>query len=117
MKNENIEKHFAEKGYKKYNPTPFDNEGIEARFQKRFDDEKGKRYFIDIVKWSGFTHPHTGKKFPPSYEYETQMYQKGTHNAVDFEFHSSWSLEEVEAFMEKQFETGMFDYYEEWCEA
>ena len=32
------DEYLLERGYKKYQPSPFDNECIVARFQKRFDD-------------------------------------------------------------------------------
>ena len=117
INNENkidIDENYISRGYTQYKPTPYDSEFVETRFQKRFDDDKGKKYFIDIIKHKGFVHPYTKEEYPPSYEYETQMYQKGTHNPVNFEFLSTWTIEEVEEFMEKQFATGMFDHYEMW---
>jgi len=108
------DEYLVERGYKEYAPGPWDHDGVEKRFQKRFDDEVGKRYFIDVVKWKPFKHPHTGETFGPDYTYETQMYKKKTHDAVNFEFHSSWKLEDVEDFMRKQFSTWLYDYYELW---
>ena len=46
------DEYLIEQGYKKYEPTRFDNESVVARFQKRFDDDFGKKYFIDVLKWS-----------------------------------------------------------------
>lgn len=45
---------------------------------------------------------------------ELQMYKKESHDAINLTFHSSWTLEMVENFMEKMWNTGMFDYYEKW---
>ena len=102
-------------GYHDYSPTPYDSENIVLRFQKRFDDEIGKRYFIDVIKWDNkfipvHSRPQTFKQY--DYEYEAQMYKKDTHDAVDFHFHTSWTIEMVEEFMKTQFETGLYDYYE-----
>jgi hypothetical protein len=90
---------------------------METHFQKRYDDEIGKRYFITINKWRAFRHPYTGEEFPATYEYSVQLYKKdGRHDvkAVDFLFHSTWSVDEVEEYMNKLFETGLFEYYEKW---
>ena len=103
-------------GYKQYAPIQFDSQWVTARFQKRFCDDIGKKYFIDIREWEPMEHPHTHEVYPASYDYETQIYRKDTHDALDLNFHSSWTLEAVEEFMENLFNTGMFDYYELWDE-
>ena len=107
------DEYLIERNFKKFKPGPYLSEGVEACFQKRYDDERGKKYFITINKWEPFTHPHTGKTFPPDYEYTAQLYKKDTHDAVDILFHSSWNLEDVEEYLEMMFDTGKFDYYEE----
>ena len=102
-----------ERGYHEYRPTPFHSDGIEKCFQKRFRDKNGNtRYFIDVNKWKGWKHPHTGEIISDGYEYSLQMYQKETHNPVDLLFHNDWDLEDVENFVEAMFQTGWFDYYE-----
>ena len=45
-----------------------------------------------------------------SYEYETRMYSKGEHKALDFLFHSDWTLCEVEEYLEKLWSTNLFDF-------
>ena len=101
-----------DRGFKQFNPTPFDSDGIETCFQKRYDDDVGKRYFITVHKWKPMTHPHTHEVFPASYEYNVQLSGKANHDAVDVLFHSTWELDAVEDCLRKMFETGMFDYYE-----
>lgn len=114
------DEYILSKGYKVYEPTRFHNSSIIKCFQKRFDDDKGKKYFIDINKWSWKSFMIEGKMGiwdkDTTYEYTTQLYRKDTHDAVDISFHSSWTLEQVEEHMEKLFETGMYDYYETWDE-
>ena len=102
------------RGYKEYPPTPFHNSGIVKCFQKRFDDDNGKKYFIDIHKWdfSGYTDVPD----PYPYEYSIQMYKGEDRNAVDLMFHSSWKVEDVEAFVEKMFHEMGMEYYEKWNE-
>lgn len=109
---------FIQRGFKQFPPTPrLDPDSMETHFQKRYDDEVGKRYFITVNKWKEFEHPYTHEKFESTYEYSVQLYKKsGRHDAkaVDFLFHSTWTLDEVEDYMQKLFETGLFEYYEKW---
>lgn len=100
------------KGYTEFTPGPFDNEGVIQCFQKRFRDEKGIKYFITVNKWEPFTHPHTGETFESSYEASTQLYRKDAHDAINMLFLSSWDIDDVEAYLESIFQTGLFDYYE-----
>ena len=100
------------KGYRPYNPIQFDPPGIVKRYQKRFRDDKGTKYFIDAKEWEPMIHPRTGEVIFSGFEYETQLYRADTHDAVDIEFHNSWTIDLVEEHLEKMFETGLFDYYE-----
>lgn len=101
-----------EKGYKEYRKTPFEHNGVEHVYQKCFCDDHGKKYFIDVKKWEDMCHPYTGDIIPGGYEYELQLYQKGTHNAINMLFFNSWELDAVETFVENMFQTGVLDYYE-----
>ena len=109
---------FADKGYREYKPTAFHNSNVSRCWQKRFDDEHGKKYFIDINEWdnaylkSHLTYSDGVPDF--AYEFSMQMYAAGTHNPINILFHSSWTLAEVEEFVEKMWQTGMYDYYEKW---
>lgn len=109
---------FTDRGYKQYRPTQFHSRWVSRCWQKRFDDERGKKYFIDINEWDN--HDMKARMSRPedcpdySYEYEMQMYAKDTHDAVNLTFLSSWTLDRVEEFVEKLWATGEFDYYEEW---
>lgn len=115
-----LTEYFISKGYHKYNPTPFDSDHTVSRFQKRFDDDQGKRYFIDCVQYDNSYMPQHYKdgewytKY--TYEYEIQMYQRDTHNPINLSFFSGWELEQVEEFMEMQWKIGLYDYYERWDE-
>lgn len=110
------DKELLKRKFTKYPRTPFDNESVETCFQKRYDDNIGKKYFLNVKKWSSFAHPHTGETFPPSYEYDTQLYKKDGHDAINILFHSSWNLDDVEEYLEKLWATGLFDYYEKFEE-
>ena len=107
------DKKLIEKGYQKFKPArPFDNESITDKFQKAFLNKTGKKYFITVSKWKEFTHPATKQKFPPSYEYDIQLYDKENRNPINLTFFAGWECEDVENFAEQLFETGMFEYYE-----
>ena len=70
------DEYLLEQGYKKYNPTPFDNKSVVARFQKCFDDDFGRKYFIDVLKWSYNCVPEymRDKQWTPfTYCYKTQI--------------------------------------------
>lgn len=109
---------FIKRGYKKYSKTPFDSESVMYNFQKRFDNENGKKYFIDIRKidnrWMEDKYVNKSWYRPFTYEYSCQLYKKETHDALDIDFHSSWTIEQVENFVEKLFQDGLLDYYETW---
>lgn len=112
------DEYLIERGYRRYEPLKgLDDDYVVARFQKRFDDEFGKKYFIDVIKWSHNYIPehHRDKWWQPfGYEYETHFTMSESENAMDIHFHSSWSLEEVEKFAEDFFEKTKPNYYESW---
>lgn len=111
--------YLRQKGYKEYLPTRFDNESIVARFQKRFDDDIGKKYFINVIKWSNDFVPveHRREYWTPfSYEYEAQVTMDGNEDALNLNFFSTWTLEKVEDFMVKFFDRMNPNYYETWDE-
>ena len=109
------DKELLNRGYHRYDPTPFDREGIVDRFQKRYDDEKGKKYFIEVIKWMPMYHPYTGELMNEDpYEYECYLYRKETHDPIRMLFYGGWNLDMVEDHLEQMFNTGMYDYYEEW---
>lgn len=83
-------------------------------------DKNGKKYFIDVHKISNEWMPESQKRQerykPFYYEYSCQLYKKNTHAAVNMEFFSDWTIEQVEDFVEKLFQSGGLDYYEKWNE-
>lgn len=111
------DEYILEKGYKQYNPTPYDNAYIVARFQKRFDDEYGKKYFINVLKWlNSFVPAECRDRYwePYSYEYEVQVSMYGEENTMNLHFYSDWILDRVEEFMADFFEKMQPNYYELW---
>lgn len=105
------EEQLRERGFLSYPPTVFDSSNVVIRYQKRYDDEIGKRYFLDCKVWDW---TWTGRvPMDRSYELETQLYQKGTHEAIDLNFHDN-DLEAVEKFIDALFDAGLVEHYEEW---
>ena len=100
------------RGYKSYSPTHFHNEYIIQCFQKCFDDDIGKKYFIDINQYE----PVGENLEKYNFEYSVQLYDKDTHNPIDMLFHCGWDLERVEEFIENLFQSESLDYYEKWDE-
>ena len=114
------DKYLLERGYKQYPPTPvIDNKSIVAMFQKRFDDDFGKKYFIDVKKWSNDYVPEFRRdKWWEPFSYVchlyVEMFEEG--KPIYFEFGTSWTIEEVEKFAEDFFDKMKPNYYESWNE-
>lgn len=112
-----MDEYLKNRGYKEYKPTRFDNDSVVSRFQKRFDDDSGKKYFIDVLKWDNSYIPaHQRDKWwkPFLYTYETQITVSKDESPVNLEFFSSWTIEKVEKFMEDFFTKMKLNYYESW---
>lgn len=114
------DEYLLERGYKQYKPTPYlDNEYIIAKFQKRFDDDFGKKYFIDVSKWShNFVPVDRRDKWwqPYSYEYDLYVSMFEEEKPIYLKFGTSWTIEEVENFAEDFFNKMKPNYYESWDE-
>ena len=99
-------------GFKEYR-NYFANKGVVASFQKRYDDELGKKYFIDANIWDWtFTD-----KVPGNYsiEFNGRYYQNKTHSAVNFTF-IDWELEQIENWLDSLFDNHLIEHYELWDE-
>lgn len=102
------------RGYKRFKPSPLYNDCITDLLQKCFSDSHGKKYFINANRWDFSRYNDANHKYEPQYEYDVQLYRKETGDAVDVSFHNSWSIEDVEEWVEWLFQSGRFKYYEEW---
>lgn len=110
--------YFVSRGYERYERTLFQSEELYLyNFQKRFDDNIGKKYFINVHKltneWMSDCDKQNDWYKPYSYTYSCQLYKNGTHAPVDMEFFSDWTIGQVEKFVENLFQNGELDYYEE----
>lgn len=114
------DKYLLERGYKQYPVTQFDSDLVVARFQKRFDDEVGKKYFINVIKnsWESIEHHYIKDKWYTrfTYTYEVQITMFDDEKPINLEFFSCWQLEEVETYMEKLFKEMNVNHYHKWNE-
>jgi len=102
-------------GYKKHSPALLDLPNVLARFQKFFTDNDGKKYFINVIKWENEPiTPSNQDNFwePISYYYEVHLTMFEKAKSINLNFFSDWTLEEVEEFMEKMFNSMQPNYYE-----
>ena len=112
------DRYLLEHGYKQYpKNSVLDSEFVVACFQKRFDDYFGKKYFIDVKKWSHDYIPVNRRDewwepFSYTYYLYTSMYEE--EKPIHIEFGSSWTLGEVEGFAEHLFDKMELNYYENW---
>ena len=103
---------FLDAGYTRWEPSPY-HECVTDLFEKLVSDDVGKKYFIHVEKWD-FSKYQVASKIEPNYEAFVQFTEKGTRNAVNIKYLTGFTIEEMEAFYAKQWETGMYEYYEEW---
>ena len=109
------EEYILSKGYTKYPPTQFDSDIVSCRFQKCFRNEKGKKYFIDVLKIDRhFIPSHQRDEYwkPYSFEYGLQVSVGEDEKSINLQFFSSWTLEQVEEFVEDFFTKMKINYYE-----
>jgi len=105
------DKELYDKGFMKYNRTPYQRDGVICNFQKCYrDPEKGNRlFFLDVHKWD-----FSSERIPDIYTYEitAQLYKKGNHDFFDITFGADFTVEDAEEFIYKLFEYGMIEPYE-----
>ena len=98
------------RGFTEYSKSPFDSPSCDALYQKLYRGKDGeKRYFLNIKHYS-MTHPTT-KEDLSGYEIDTQLYLKGSHNAVNIKFLDD-NLDEAEKFIETLFSNNIVENYE-----
>lgn len=106
------DKLLIEKGYKEFAPSPFCDEYIIKFFQKRFDDEWGKKYFINVNKYD-LTNIDTNNS---PYEFEIYLTVIGGDAIRLLLYGSNWDIDKVEIYIDNLFNTGVYEYYELWEE-
>ena len=80
-------------------------------YQKRFDDGKGKRYFITIAEYDNRAYQDSHPMLPEfSYSPDTQFNSNGV--TFNVEMFTPESVEQMEAFFERMWVQMGCDYYE-----
>jgi hypothetical protein len=103
------ERYLLEKGFKQYKPLQFDT--CNKCYQKCYRGFDGsKKYFID-VEYYDLTHPYTHEQLG-GYEISTQLYRKGTHDAINMTFLND-DLDDAINTIETMFASGLLEPYEE----
>ena len=102
------------RGYKPFKPPDLPHFAyIEKAYQKRFDDNIGKKYFIEAYLYEDF-ELQNGKTIRGGVEFDTQIMDKENGCPINIRFFSGWSVDEVEERMESLFKSGRVRYYEKW---
>lgn len=99
-------------GYREFKPGPLDHEKIRTKYQKRFRDEFGTKYFITVDEWEPWTHPYTGETTGPGYEFETQLSFGEPGTPVNIMVFGNPTLKEAEEKIEEIFNNVDWNYYE-----
>ena len=82
-------------------------------YQKRFDDEKGKRYFITIAEYDNSKYKVSHPMLPDfSYSPDGQFRSNGI--TFNVEMLTPEFVEQMEAFFERMWVDMKCDYYERW---
>lgn len=108
-------KEFESRGYTKFKPGKFDSDWVICKYQKRFDDNYGKKYFITIDVYDNddlIKHTNNQDLQRFGFEYTTQL--TINQDPVNLNCFSGWTLDKVEGFIERIFTTQHCDYYEIW---
>ena len=109
-----FEKKLTEHGYKKWIPgSRIDT--FDYSYQKRFDDDFGKKYFIDFqfYDYMKYYHDH-GISVKASVTFNNDNEEPGKLDKpvwLDFDFNS---IEQAEAFVEMMWKASNSQYYEPW---
>lgn len=114
--NTKIDNDLMSRGYRKIEPGPFDHKGVVAKFQKRFDDYNGKKYFITVDKWEEHVFPN-GSVCPVNYEFFIQLSDLKTGKPVNILFFSGWNIEDIERRADEIWQMGCWAYYDKWSDS
>lgn len=99
-------------GYKRYKPSPIDNECVTDLYQKCITDDIGKKYYINVKRWDFSIHGRNNE--PIGYEADVQFRVKNTGEYTDIVCLDGWSIKDIEKYYADLWYTGMFRYYEKW---
>jgi len=101
------EEYIVSKGYKEYPTSEYDSPYVIKNFQKRFTDNNGTKYFINISKWD---IKSVSSVLKDRYEFSYNIYFTASDcdNPIKIELYAGWELDDVEKHIEKLWNTGLY---------
>lgn len=106
-----VKKYLETIGFTEYpKPKLSEFDSAYSFFQKKYYDNNGVKYFIDVQVFDWRWTNRVKDNF--SVEYSSQLYQKGTHDAFNITF-IGWNLQQVEDHINLLFKNDIVEYYEE----
>lgn len=111
------EKTLVERGYHKYKPSRFDGQFVIAKYQKRFDDDIGKKYFLDVKEYDNSAFERSDI-LADKYQHEFELYLEfgESDKPMKILMYCGWTLEEAEEMAELMWKSLGANYYERWYE-
>ena len=104
------EKQLVDLGFKKFPRTCVQSSNILYFYQKRIRNMDGStKYFIECNVWDWSWNKIAGE--PISFEFEAQVYLKGTHNAINLTFLTP-DYDEVVKTIETMFRANLIEDYD-----
>ena len=105
-----------ERGYHKYKPSHFDSQYVVAKYQKRFDDENGKKYFLDVLEYDHSDlrqYNISDEKY--GHEFELYLTFGGEEDRpMRVLMYCGWTIEQAEEMTEMMWKNLGANYYERW---
>lgn len=102
------EEELLELGYKRYPGDQIIHPGSDFFYQKRVDDERGQKYFVNLYHYSAAHYPN-GSTVPANWMAEMRT----DDPFLTFQIHYAQSIERVEELCERFFTQMGCSYHEE----
>ena len=96
-------------GFTSYKSGPF-NDPADEYWQKCYRDSEGNKMFFLDVKHYTIIHPITHADLG-GYEINTQLYRRGSHDAIDIKFHDD-NIDNALEIINTLFDMGLVENYE-----
>lgn len=85
------------------------SERVVAKYQKRLDDDSGKKYYIDVTEWS---FPECENDYY-RFEFSVQFHKDDKPINIIL-FGNEWTIEEIEDLVDDMWHKYNMDYYVKW---
>lgn len=102
------EQELIKNGYREFQKNPLIHPYCTRVYQKRFDDQIGKKYFVNAEYYND-QHGETIE-----YNFQFSIGKGKDERFINFRLLEGWTLEEMESHVEKMWKDGQYNYYEKW---